>query len=202
MTFHHRLRLTPEGAALDAKTTHRVLMRAMSHIRLDPDNPRADAALTYTRNGDTLDAYTRDDVTLVPQWQYGTVESSTPLELPAGPVSFQVTVARQYRPHLALDRTVELAAGVRATSRLTPVPADRLTQWATDLLARRGITANNFSVVSDPEGLHLSRRARREGIPTAVVTGTAESEQLSAVIADGGIGRGRNYGLGHIHINL
>ncbi|MGP5434826.1 hypothetical protein [Corynebacterium variabile] len=203
MTIHHHLRLTPEGAAASPRLTHKALMRSLAHVRLNPDAPRADAALTFARTGDLLDIYTRDGLTLAVPWQFGTVESAEPLTIPADSVRFTVDVACQYRPAPpgCVDGHVIRPNGVRPVGKLMPVPTDRLSVWATELLDRKVVTGTDIQVrrVADLQ-LDGNTRNRRECIPVARITGTAPGTQLAAVIVDGGIGRGRNFGLGHIII--
>ncbi|WP_291473969.1 hypothetical protein [Corynebacterium sp.] len=201
MTIHHHLRLTPEGAAASPRLTHKALMRSLAHVRLNPDAPRADAALTFVRDGNLLDIYTRDGLSLAAPWQFGTVESAEPLTVPTYSVRFTVDVACQYRPAPPsdVDGYVTRPNGVRPVGKLMPVPDERLDTWAAELLGRKGVTGTDIQVrkVANLQ-LDGNNRNRRESIPVARITGTALGAQLAAVIADGGIGRGRNFGLGHI----
>lgn len=198
MTLCHTLRLDVD---LPPRQVHKLLMRSISHIKLDPGSPRSDAAMTYRQDGRTLTVHTRDGITPALPWQAGEVVASQTLDFPSDTAPFEVTVARQYRPSVPRDPDVVALAArrgevARTTGKLTPVPADRLDEWAAALLHRAGIEASGVHVEVAPDvSLDGSRRAR---IPAAKITATAPSTQLAAAIAAGGVGRGRNYGLGHI----
>lgn len=202
MTQRHTIRLTPQASTLNPRSLHKALMRSLSHVRLDSTAPRADAAMTFTRSGpDEVVVYTRPGISFVVPWQIGEVADSRPLELPGGTARFTVTVARQYRPTIPRDPDVVAMAARRGeeahtTGRRVPVPADRLVSWATDMLRRSGVDATDVHAEAAPD-LNIDSNPRSR-IPTATITATATAAQIAAVIESGGLGRGKNYGLGHI----
>lgn len=200
MTTHQRLRLTPEARRLSPRALHKALMRSLAHVQLDPGSPRADAVMTFSLSDDgVIDTYTRDGVDIVPPWQTGKTILHERLAIHPDPQRFRVRIARQYRPRVVYDaEAVKLAGGTRPSGHLSPVPEDQLQGWASRLLERAGITAEKLTATVSDDLFIDSDRKPRNRVPTAVLEGTAPGSQLAAAIAAGGVGRAKNYGLGHI----
>lgn len=200
MTTHQRLKLTPEARRLPPRTLHKALMRGLAHVRLSPDGARADAAMTFSfLNDSVLDTYTRDGVDIILPWQTGESILHERLAVHPDPQRFRVRVARQYRPRVASDdEAVKLSGGVRPSGRLSPVPEELMHGWASRLLERAGISAEGLTAVVGDDLLIDGGHKFHNRVPTALLEGTAPGHQLASSIAAGGIGRAKNYGLGHI----
>lgn len=205
-TYTHTYDLTPQAQSVTPVQMHKLLMASLDAPHLDPEHPRADAALLWRRSGDTLLVHTHERITLPEHLFIHTGTTALEPTDPGSTVTVTGDIARYYTPMVQVDpdtAAVLAEAGLPARPRVkpAPVPDDRLTDWIAAKLRRLDLEMPNTDplILTGPDLVMDNDRSAR--IPTArftvQVTGGAALDELLRT----GIGKARNYGLGLITTN-
>lgn len=181
---------------LGARHIHKFLMKCLNPLDRSEMSPRADAGLLWRQDFQVLTVQTVGSNTLDVPVNFGILK---PAVLPEPTGELRVKVARQYRPNIKIDPVTakilrEQGKDPKKTKmRLTPVPEERLEDWAVRLLERRGLEIKSIkcSIVED---VVLDTRDKRQRIPAAEIVANVNGDTWPIVV--NGLGRGKNYGFG------